>query len=82
MHIEMAYIVRIIRPNCISDALCETVCPEIFELSNEDNLSQIVEEYRDGDNLDQGMKPDDLEDYALRAMNVCPVAIITVEEKY
>lgn len=77
----MPYIVRIDRPNCISDGLCEQVCPEVFELSQDDGFSQIVEEYRENSNLGEGTIPDELMDCAQRAADICPVAIISVEKK-
>ena len=77
----MPYIVRIDRENCISDGVCEAVCSDVFELSAEDNFSQIVEEYRDNGNLGEGIIPDELMDCAKKAADVCPVVIISVEKK-
>lgn len=70
--------VTIDRPQCIGCGVCWSTCPEVFE-PGDDGLSQIVEEYRAGDNLDEGEVPNDLETCVTDAADGCPVAIIHVE---
>ena len=77
----MPYIVKIDRDNCISDSVCEALCPDVFEISSEDGLSQIVEEYRVDGKLDEGVIPDDLVDCAQQAADSCPALVITLEKK-
>ena len=72
---------KIDRSSCISDGVCAAACPEVFELSDEDSFSQIVEEYRIKDSLGEGTVPDDLMDCAQKAADLCPVVIISVEKK-
>ena len=31
------------RENCISDMVCVSICPDVFEMNPEDNKTQIVE---------------------------------------
>ncbi|MGC9358140.1 MAG: ferredoxin [Anaerolineae bacterium] len=74
------FTVSIDREDCIICGVCWSVCPEVFEPSEEDELSQIVEEYRVKDDPGEGEIPADLEDCAVEAADSCPVEIITVEE--
>lgn len=77
----MPYKVTIDRPNCIADGNCQAVCPEVFELSDEDGLAQITQKYRgDPEILGVGEIPDEMVDCAETAAEVCPVFIISVEE--
>ena len=76
----MPYVVKIDRPSCISDGVCAAACPEVFELSDDDSLSQLVEQYRNNGNLGEGTIPDDLMDCAQKAADLCPVLIISVEK--
>ncbi|OYT40348.1 MAG: ferredoxin [Desulfurococcales archaeon ex4484_58] len=68
------------RENCISDMVCVSICPDVFEMSPEDNKAQIKEEYREGGNVAVGIVPEDLKDCVTDASNACPVQIIHVEE--
>ncbi len=68
------------RDNCISDMVCVSICPDVFEMNPEDNKSQIVEKYRvDPNNLAVGIVPEDLKSCVEDAANACPVQIIHVE---
>lgn len=74
------YKVSIDRDECISCMSCVALCPDVFEMNDEDGKSQIVEKYRVGDNLGEGKIPEDLKSCAEEAADSCPVTIITVEE--
>ena len=68
------------RDECISDMVCVSLCGEVFEMSDEDGKSQIVEECRlDGD-ISTGIVPEDLKDCVESAAESCPVNIIHFEE--
>ncbi len=68
------------RDNCISDMVCVSICPDVFEMNPEDNKSQIVEKYRvDPNNLAVGIVPEDLKSCVEDAANACPVQIIHIE---
>ena len=69
------------RDGCISCCSCHTNCPEVFELSLEDNLSQIKVLYRNDNSLGEGIVPDSLEECARLAEDLCPVSIIHVTKK-
>ncbi|AFK51312.1 ferredoxin [Thermogladius calderae 1633] len=67
------------RENCISDMVCVSICPDVFEMSPEDNKSQIVEKYRaDKANIAVGIVPEDLKSCVEDAAAACPVQIIHV----
>lgn len=68
------------RDECISDGVCWALCPEIFEMNDEDNKSQIVEKYRVNGKIEEGIVPGELEEYSKSAAEACPVQIIHVEE--
>jgi len=70
--------VHIDRDECILDGACWEDCPEVFEESPEDGLSQIAAEYRVGDDPAEGEVPAELEDCVRAAADVCPVEIIHV----
>jgi ferredoxin len=67
------------RENCIMCCNCHSNCPEIFETSDVDGKSQIREEHRVGDEIDNGVVDESLEDCARVAVDLCPVSIIYVE---
>ncbi len=67
------------RDNCISDMVCVSICPDVFEMNPEDNKSQIVEKYRENGNIAVGIIPEDLKSCAEDAAAACPVQIIKVE---
>jgi ferredoxin len=79
--VELPYILKIDRSSCISDSVCEALCPDVFELSSDDGFSQIVEKYRVNSDLSEGKIPDDLAECAQKAADSCPVLIISVEKK-
>lgn len=56
------------REGCIGCALCESICPEVFEMDDEGLASVIVDEI-----------PEESEDDALDAAESCPVSVIIVE---
>ncbi len=61
--------VRVDHNLCIGDGLCEAVCPEVFEM-REDNLAWVINE-----------EPDvPLHDTVREAEEGCPVTAIIVEE--
>lgn len=59
---------------------CVSLCPEVFEMSEEDGKSQIVAKFRVGGNPGQGEVPVDLEECVKSAAEACPVSIIHVEK--
>lgn len=71
--------VRIIRDECVSCGTCVDVCPEFFELGEDDTLSEIVEQYRNNGKRDEGSVPSGLEAAVTEAADLCPVQIILVE---
>lgn len=70
----------IVREDCTSCGTCWDLCPEFFEQSTSDSLSQIVEGYRRNENLGEGDIPPDIEGCIKDAADSCPVQIITIEE--
>lgn len=72
--------IRIDRDECIACGACWDVCPEVFEESPDDGLSQIVEQYRVGGDPSQGEVPETLADCVQCAADDCPVEIIHVDE--
>jgi len=73
--------VRIDRDQCIADMVCVSLCPDVFEMNEEDGKSQIKVQFRvDPSNLAEGVVPADLEECVRAAAEACPVAIIHIEE--
>lgn len=68
------------RDNCISDMVCVSICPEVFEMNPDDNRTQITAKYREGGNLAVGLISDELFSCVQDASNACPVQIIHVEK--
>lgn len=68
--------ITIDREDCTSCAHCWETCPDVFEESPDDTLSQIVEEYRRGGDPAEGEVPGDLEDCVQDAADGCPVEVI------
>lgn len=67
------------RENCISDMVCVSICPDVFEMNPEDNKSQIVEKHReDKSNIAVGVVSEDLKSCVEDAAAACPVQIIHV----
>lgn len=71
--------IRIDRDECILCGACWEDCPEVFEENPDDELSQVVEQYRINDDPAQGEVPEELEDCVRTAADGCPVEIIHVE---
>ena len=71
--------VKIIRDECVSCGTCVDVCPEFFELGEEDTLSQVAEPYRNDGKRDEGTVPPEFEACVTEAADLCPVQVILVE---
>lgn len=69
------------RDECISDGACWALCPEVFEMNEDDGKSQITEGYRVESRIEEGSVPSNLENCIKDAADACPVQIIHVEEK-
>jgi len=74
------YRVTIDRDQCIADMACVALCPQVFEMSEEDGKSQIVEQYRVEGKLGEGVVPEELFECVKTAADACPIQIISVEE--
>ncbi len=72
--------VRIDRDECTMCSVCWEMCPEFFEASPEDNMSQVIETYRIDGDISKGEVPDALTESVREAAESCPVQIIHVEE--
>ncbi|MCD6368836.1 MAG: ferredoxin [Thermoproteales archaeon] len=72
--------VKIDRDQCISDMVCVSLCPDVFEMNDEDGRAQIVEKFRVEGKIGEGLVPEELEDCVKSAAEACPVQIISVEE--
>lgn len=70
--------VTIDREECTSCGLCWDECPEVFEESDDDGWSQIVEEFRKNNDASSGEVGGDLEECLQGAADGCPVEIIHV----
>jgi len=62
----MAWKVTVDQDTCIGDAICASLCPDVFEMNDEGKAVAIVD-------------TTDLE-CAKEAAEACPVAAITLEE--
>ena len=71
--------VSIDRSNCVSCGSCWDTCPDFFEQNPDDSFSQVIEKFRFNGNMAEGQPPQDLEDCARDAADLCPVQIISVE---
>jgi len=67
------------RDECISCGSCWDDCPEFFE-EGDDGLSQVVDEFRVGDNLGEGEASEELIDCVRDAASDCPLEIIHIWE--
>ncbi len=73
--------VTIDRDQCIADMVCVSLCPDVFEMNNDDGKSQIKPDFRvKPDALGEGLVPEDLEDCVKAAAEACPVGIIHFEK--
>ena len=69
------------RDQCIADMICVSLCPDVFEMSEEDGKSQIVAKWRTApDKVEEGIVPEDLKECVQQAAEACPVSIIHFEE--
>ncbi|KUH33984.1 ferredoxin [Thermococcus celericrescens] len=66
----MAWKVKIDQDVCIGDAICASLCPDVFEMGDEGKAQPIVEVIED----------EALYNCAVEAAEACPVSCITVEE--
>lgn len=57
------------RSGCIGCGMCENICPEVFQLDDEQISTVIVEPI-----------PEDLIDQAKTARDSCPVSVISLTE--
>jgi len=60
--------------------VCVSICPDVFEMSPDDNKVQIIEKWREGGDIATGIVGEDLKGCVEEAANACPVQIIHVEE--
>ncbi|MCD6559137.1 ferredoxin [Thermococci archaeon] len=65
----MAWKVRVDQDVCIGDAICASLCPDVFEMNDEGKSQVIVE-----------VVGEDLIDCVNEAAEACPVSCIYVEE--
>lgn len=65
----MAWKVRVDQDVCIGDAICASLCPDVFEMNDEGKSTVIVETVGE-----------DLIDCVNEAAEACPVSCIYVEE--
>jgi len=72
--------VTIEREMCVSCGNCWDSCPDLFEQNPDDSFSQIIEKFRINKNNAEGIPPADQESCARNAADLCPVAIIHIEE--
>ncbi len=69
--------VTIDREGCIECGVCEAVCPQVFELKD-DEKARITEKYRSDSNPAAGEVGNDLASCTQDAANGCPVSVIMV----
>jgi len=68
------------RENCISDMVCVSICPDVFEMNPDDNKSQITPKYREGGNIAVGIVTEDLLSCVQDAAMPAPSTIIIVRK--
>ncbi|MCK4301674.1 MAG: ferredoxin [candidate division Zixibacteria bacterium] len=61
--------VKVDAEKCSGDAVCSEMCPEVFEMNDEDIATVIVD-----------VVPPELEDEVREAAEACPEECITIEE--
>jgi len=66
----MAWKVTVDQDTCIGDAICASLCPDVFEMNDEGKAQPIVEVIED----------ENLYNCAKEAMEACPVGAISIEE--
>jgi ferredoxin len=70
--------VTIDREGCIECGVCESICPDVFELRNNEK-ARIVAKFRQGDNPAIGSVPDEQVACSKEAEDSCPVLVIKTE---
>jgi ferredoxin len=68
--------ITIDRDECIECGACETACPAVFELKD-DEKARVVEKFRRDANPAAGEVGEDLASCAKEAADACPVCVIT-----
>ena len=71
--------VSIERDGCTMCALCWETCPQVFEESKEDGMSQIVEDFRVDEELDEGKVDDSFKTCVEEAAEGCPTEVIHID---
>ncbi|ASI98844.1 ferredoxin [Thermococcus celer] len=66
----MAWKVRVDQDVCIGDAICASLCPDVFEMNDEGKSTPIVDVIED----------EELYNCAKEAAEACPVSCIYIEE--
>ncbi|ASJ10021.1 ferredoxin [Thermococcus sp. P6] len=66
----MAWKVRVDQDVCIGDAICASLCPDVFEMNDEGKSTPIVDVIED----------EELYNCATEAAEACPVSCIYIEE--
>ncbi len=64
--------IKIDKEKCIGCGSCTAVCPELFELSGEDNKAQVKEKTEGEAEMSDKC--------AQEAVDICPVQAIEIEE--
>ncbi|WP_297462715.1 ferredoxin [Thermococcus sp.] len=66
----MAWKVRVDQDVCIGDAICASLCPDVFEMGDDGKSHPVVEIIED----------ENLYNCAKEAAEACPVSCIYIEE--
>ncbi|MGB9784726.1 MAG: ferredoxin [Fervidicoccaceae archaeon] len=73
--------VTIDRDGCIGDMVCVNLCPDVFEMNQDDGKSQIVAKWRtNASDLSTGLVDESLEECVKSAAESCPVSVIHFEK--
>ena len=65
------------RDNCIADGACAVLCPEVFELGEDDGKARIAAKWRRA-KPEKGVVPEKYEECVRAAAEACPVQAISV----
>lgn len=55
---------------CDAHGICVSVCPEVFDLNDDEDVVRLIDEHPD----------ESLRDSVVKAVQQCPKAAITIEE--